>query len=161
MSSRRRHNRRVDDLPRRVRRSVETLDACSANPPLVRIGDYGDKYALDNTPEIDCASRWELCKGICCRLEFSLSQQDLDEGVVTWNRNRPYLRASGEQGRCVHQDCESGACGIYLQRPAPCRTYDCRSDKRIWIDFEARQVNPAILEPGWPGWIDEESEWPE
>ena len=41
-------------------------------------------------------------------------------------------------------------CGVYEQRPIPCRGYDCREDGRIWLDFERRVVNPAIHDPGWP-----------
>ena len=151
----------MDGLPSHIRRSVEILDACSANPPLVQIGEHGDKYALESAAEIDCASRWELCKGVCCHFAFPLSRQDLDEGVVAWNPKQPYMAAKGPDRRCVHQDCESGACGVYEQRPAPCRTYDCRNDERVWIDFEARRINPAIFDPGWPGWSNEGGDWPE
>jgi hypothetical protein len=33
---------------------------------------------------------------------------------------------------------------IYLQRPVPCRAYDCRDDKRIWTDFEKKVVSPEL-----------------
>jgi hypothetical protein len=32
------------------------------------------------------------------------------------------------------------------QRPLPCRGYDCRKDKRVWLDFENRIVNPDLDE---------------
>jgi hypothetical protein len=32
----------------------------------------------------------------------------------------------------------------------PCRAFDCRQDRRIWLDFEARIVNPLIERPDWP-----------
>lgn len=146
-------------LPPHVRRSIEILDASSRNPPLVQIADYGDKYALASS-EVDCASRWELCHGICCRFEFPLSKQDLEEGVIAWNPARPYVCAKGADRRCVHQDRETGGCGVYERRPAPCRTYDCRNDQRIWIDFEARKINPEIFEPTWPVTTEEDAEWP-
>ena len=149
------------NLPPHIRRSVAALDAASAPERLVQIGEYGDKYSLAQPAEIDCESRWELCHGICCRLEFPLSQQDLDEGVVEWNPSRPYVRACGPDKRCVHQHSETGACGVYELRPAPCRIFDCRNDERIWIDFEQRLINPEIFESTWPGWVAEESEWPE
>lgn len=151
----------LDKLALHVRRSVEVLDACSQNPPLVQIADYGDKYALETTAVVDCASRWELCRGICCRLEFPLSQQDLDEGVIAWNPARPYICAKGEDKRCVHQDGETGACGVYERRPAPCRTYDCSNDDRIWLDFQGRKINPRIFDSSWPAWSEEDGEWPE
>jgi hypothetical protein len=31
---------------------------------------------------------------------------------------------------------------VYEHRPAICRTYDCRKDPRIWIDFEKRIPAP-------------------
>ena len=33
--------------------------------------------------------------------------------------------------------------------PLPCRGYDCRKDKRIWLDFEQRIPNPAVERPDW------------
>ncbi len=32
----------------------------------------------------------------------------------------------------------------------PCRGYDCRNDKRIWLDFENKIVNPNIHRAEWP-----------
>ena len=34
--------------------------------------------------------------------------------------------------------------------PPPCRAFSCRDDERIWLDFEAMAVNPAIHDPLWP-----------
>jgi Fe-S-cluster containining protein len=46
-----------------------------------------------------------------------------------------------ENGRCVCMT-DGGACSIYEQRPGACRAYDCRRDRRVWIDFEARIPAP-------------------
>ena len=54
------------------------------------------------------------------------------------------------EGRCVHLDGETHRCGVYAQRPIPCRAYDCRRDARVWIDFENRIPNPAVRRPDWP-----------
>jgi hypothetical protein len=32
----------------------------------------------------------------------------------------------------------------------PCRAYDCRKEKKIWLDFENGIVNPEIYHPDWP-----------
>jgi Putative zinc- or iron-chelating domain len=58
--------------------------------------------------------------------------------------------ARGADHYCAHLDRETHRCGVYAQRPIPCRGYDCRKDTRIWLDFEARVVNPLINEPDWP-----------
>ena len=100
----------------------------------VELAAVPDKYALEGLPEIDCAARLPLCKARCCTLRFVLSAQDLDERVARWNYARPYTIAHGPNGYCVHN--EGGGCTIHERRPAACRLYDCRRDRRIWIDFD-------------------------
>jgi Fe-S-cluster containining protein len=107
-----------------------------------------DKYALTELPDVPCAELIPLCRGRCCTLHFPLSKQDLNERVVKWQYARPYIIRQGEDGYCVHNDRATKGCGVYEHRPATCRTYDCRKDKRIWVDFERRipVVDPR-LEP--------------
>jgi Fe-S-cluster containining protein len=107
----------------------------------VAVGPSVDKYTLQS-PAIPCAELVSICKARCCRLDFPLSFQDLDEGVVRWNYGRPYHIRKGDDGRCVHSVAETGACGVYAQRPAICRTYDCRNDTRVWLDYEKRIPAP-------------------
>jgi hypothetical protein len=115
----------------------------------------GSKYAFAGATGIDCESRVELCGAACCKLPFALSREDVEEGVIRWDLGRPYVIAQQSDGRCVHMDGGTHRCGVYAQRPIPCRGYDCRHDERIWLDFDARVVNPAIHEPGWPGSLQE------
>jgi hypothetical protein len=103
-----------------------------------------DKYDFKGGPVIDCENRIQLCKGACCRLRFPLSPQDLEEGIVKWNLAYPYLIARGDDGYCSHLERGSCRCTIYEHRPLPCRTYDCRNDKRIWEDFDNRVVSPDL-----------------
>ncbi|MDQ2808730.1 MAG: YkgJ family cysteine cluster protein [Chloroflexota bacterium] len=113
----------------------------------VLIGDKPDKYGTQyTTAEIDCAARYHLCKGACCRLHFLLTRQDLDEGVVRWDYSRPYLNAQRADGYCTHNEPTTLRCTIYEQRPTVCRQFDCRHDPRIWVDFAARIPNPALAE---------------
>jgi len=110
-----------------------------------------DKYAPETTSLVDCENRIHLCKACCCKLWFALSVQDLEERIVRWNYAQPYAIARGEDGYCMHQEC-TGAhrCGVYGNRPLTCRTYTCKDDKRIWLDFEGRVINPGILSQDWP-----------
>lgn len=114
----------------------------------VRIDEQtGDKYSLgDQEMTVDCQARWPICQGICCRLEFALSVQDIEEGIVRWNLSQPYLDRKGEDGLCVHQDRATHRCTVYEQRPAICHIYSCQEDKRIWLDFERRIMNPAMFQ---------------
>lgn len=108
----------------------------------VLVDNTVDKYGLKELAQIDCKSRLDLCKARCCRLTFPLSFQDLDEGIVKWNYSNPYLIRQKDNDYCMHHDCDSRLCLVYENRPATCRTYDCRNDKRIWIDFERRIPAP-------------------
>jgi Fe-S-cluster containining protein len=102
----------------------------------VLLNDVADKYLLTNLPIIDCHNRLPSCKARCCTLGFPLSVQDLDEHVVKWDYGRPYHIRLSEDAYCVHNDSTGRICRIYDQRPAVCRSYDCRKDERIWKDFD-------------------------
>ncbi len=110
-----------------------------------------DKYAFNQEVEIDCPSRVHLCHAACCRLPFALSRQDIREGIILWDLGQPYVIAHGEDGYCRHMDRGTCGCTVREHRPVPCRAYDCRQDKRIWLDFENIIVNPDINRADWPG----------
>jgi hypothetical protein len=115
-----------------------------------------DKYAFTGGVAIDCENRVHLCHAACCKLPFALSRQDVEEGIVRWEFSTPYLIAHGKDGYCQHLDREKKCCSIYAHRPLPCRSYDCRNDRRIWLDFENGVVNPKIDDPDWPQCLEEE-----
>jgi len=109
-----------------------------------------DKYATDEEIVIDCAGRVAFCRAACCRLGFALSRQDVKEGVVRWDMEKPYLIARSADGSCAHLDRPSLGCSVWTHRPAPCRAFDCRRDRRIWLDFEKKIPNPDITRADWP-----------
>ena len=109
-----------------------------------------DKYTFTDVAEIDCARYVHLCKAACCRLPFALSKQDIREGIVLWDLGQPYFIAHGKNGYCTHLYGEERRCGVHPHRPVPCRGYDCRQDKKIWLDFENQTINPDILKNDWP-----------
>jgi hypothetical protein len=108
----------------------------------VQVSDLYDKYSMPDLPEIDCAELIPICKARCCKLYFFLSFQDLNEGVVEWDYGLPYQIRKRADGYCVHCEGETHACQVYAHRPGNCRSYDCRKDKRIWLDFEKRIPAP-------------------
>jgi hypothetical protein len=118
------------------------------------------KYAFDGGAEIDCEARLPLCGAACCRLPLALSPEDVREGVIRWELGRPYLIAREDDGYCTHMERGTHRCGVYAQRPIPCRGYDCRQDARIWLDFDARVVNPRLDDPDWPDCLADEGDGP-
>lgn len=109
------------------------------------------KYDVPDPVSIDCENRVQLCKAACCRLSFALSKEDVEEGVVRWNLGHPYFIARTSDGCCAHLDPSSRSCGVYEQRPIPCRKYDCRTDERVWLDFDKKVPNPRVGDADWPG----------
>ena len=120
------------------------LDALQGERSRVKLVPGGGKRAVIS-PDIDCAARMHLCKGRCCALTVTLSREDLDEGRLRWDVMDPYvLTKNPTTGYCANMARDGGCC-VYEDRPSTCRTYDCRRDPRVWIDYDARL--PAPLAP--------------
>ena len=111
--------------------------------------DEVDKYSLPEEVKIDCEKRLHLCRAACCMLAYPLSTQDIKEGI-RWSLGKPFLNARGADGYCVHWERQTSKCNIYEHRPAVCRQYDCRNDRRIWLDFEKMIINPDLFGGGSP-----------
>jgi Fe-S-cluster containining protein len=124
----------------------------------VAMQDFGvSKYRFQHASEVDCENRVHLCRAACCKLPLALSKEDVQESVVCWELDQPYMIAHAAEGYCVHMDREAHRCGVYEQRPIPCRGYDCSKDERIWLDFENKVVNPRIHDPEWPACLEVET----
>ena len=112
--------------------------------PKVELALIRDKHAVPSPP-IDCASLIHLCHARCCSFRVKLSPDDLGEGILRWDLQDPYVLARGADGYCTHLR-ETG-CECYDARPATCREYDCREDRRVWIDFAQKIPAPPIGDP--------------
>lgn len=133
----------AEELEARIASHREEL----AKSPEIKLSKGPDKYACEQV-DIDCRPRLHLCRAACCTFKFFLAVQDLDEGVVKWDYSHPYWIRQGADGYCIHIEPEALVCLIHPYRPYTCRLYDCRQDKRIWIDFEGRIPNPELSQLG-------------
>jgi Fe-S-cluster containining protein len=109
----------------------------------IRVDREGSELA--GTP-VDCEARMHACHAVCCRLRFPLTVEEVEGGLMKWDLGRPYFNRHGSDGYCVQCDSGTHACGIYEQRPAPCRQYSCADDKRIWKDFDAMVINQEWID---------------
>jgi len=132
----------IHELEQRKEEVVASLEKVRAEQAAVQLTETPDKYDQAHEVSVDCAERIAICQGICCKMWFTLSVQDLSEGIVRWNYGMPYAIAQGEDGLCVHLDREQFTCTIYPNRPLICRSYDCRNDARVWKDYEQKLFNP-------------------
>lgn len=126
-------------LIEKLRKRVEV-----ARKTVVELSSVEDKYAVTGEP-IDCETRLPLCQGRCCSFTVQLSRQDLEEGELTWDIDQPYQLPRLADGYCANLGREDGHCQRYEHRPATCRSYSCREDRRVWLDFDARI--PAPMPP--------------
>jgi Fe-S-cluster containining protein len=132
-----------EEYERRRQRELDVHVERLRERPVARMEKAIDKYAIDDLPDVDCASILPICKAACCRLTVCLSAQDLDERIFNWDYGKPYQIRKRDDGYCNHSHPETRGCTVYQHRPATCRTYDCREDKRIWADFEKRILRTA------------------
>ena len=110
----------------------------------VELSGVDDKYVVEGEP-VDCESRLELCQARCCSFGVVLSRQDVEEGELSWEIDRPYRLPRAADGYCVNLGRDDAHCQRYEHRPATCRSYSCKEDRRVWLDFEARI--PAPMPP--------------
>jgi Fe-S-cluster containining protein len=119
----------------------------------IKIQVFNDKRSLAS-PDVDCATLMPLCKGRCCAMAVSLSREDLREGRLQWDLSDPYtLARDPDTGYCQYM-ARDGGCQAYHDRPSTCRTYDCRRDPRVWLDYDRRipaPLSPKLIPLGeWP-----------
>ena len=131
--------------PEEFEERVEAHRKEMSGNPQVMLNKMPDKYSAEGKVILDCASRVELCKAACCTFRFYLTPQDLDERIVKWDYGNPYWVRCRADGYCMHCDPDSLTCEVHEQRPYTCRSYDCRQDKRVWVDFEKRIPSPDLL----------------
>jgi Fe-S-cluster containining protein len=126
-------------------------------PSVVRLSVVQDKRAVPSA-DIDCASFLHLCKGRCCAMRVSLSEEDLAERRLEWDLQQPYLlRRDPDHGYCSYLG-HGGRCAVYDDRPATCRQYDCRDDPRVWIDWERKLPAPLPWNLVPEAWLPDDDE---
>jgi Fe-S-cluster containining protein len=127
---------------------VKTEMAKKKDYPSANVAMRVDPESADETPfvPVNCAERIHICKAVCCKLHFALSQGEIESGKVKWDLGQPYYIRQETNGFCTHNNRETGGCGIYPDRPRICRTYSCAHDERIWKDFENMELNHEWLE---------------
>ena len=137
----------IETFVQQVRQeSVEKQE--TAHPDLsIRVdGEGGDDY----TP-VNCEERWPVCKAVCCKLDFALNANEIEEGHVRWDMGRPYFIRHEENGFCTHLNLKTKCCGVYGHRPGVCKKYSCAKDTRIWKDFEKMELNQEWLDANLKG----------
>jgi hypothetical protein len=122
--------------------------AMSAIPP-IRLAPNVDKYDPELPVRLPCADKMHACQAACCHMVFALSAQDLQEGGIRWDLYMPYQIARRPDGACVHLG-DDLRCTIHDRRPAICRAFDCRKDRRIWDDFDRAVRSTGTPDAGTP-----------
>jgi Fe-S-cluster containining protein len=136
--------RRFERAAASARSELETRGETASPGVALR---FDGEISPDAVTPVDCERRMPICHAVCCRLNFALTADEVEGGAAKWDLGQPYFIRQNATGACVHNDPNSGACGIYAERPGVCKRYTCANDERIWSDFEKMELNQA--------WIDE------
>ncbi|WP_455211992.1 YkgJ family cysteine cluster protein [Kaarinaea lacus] len=97
-------------------------------------GIYGVEDAHAPDSNFPCGNYLNQCRAKCCTLIFALTKQEVNRGLVQYNKQKPFFIARDADGYCPHLDRQSLQCKIYHNRPLRCRQYDCRNDRNVWPD---------------------------
>ncbi|WP_430413056.1 YkgJ family cysteine cluster protein [Kordia sp.] len=100
----------------------------------------------DDFVPVNCEERLHICKGVCCKLNFALSVEEIEGGKSKWDLGQPYYIRQKSTGYCTHLDENKQCCSIYNDRPKVCKKYSCANDTRIWKDFETMELNTEWIE---------------
>jgi Fe-S-cluster containining protein len=123
------------------------LNKVRADRSTVFLAMFPDKRKVVG-PDIDCPSLIHLCKARCCSYSVTLSPQDIAENRLRWELYEPYRLAKDRTtGYCRYLRADAG-CSAYEDRPATCRLYDCREDRRVWLDWDNKIPAPMPDDAG-------------
>ena len=45
-----------------------------------------------------------VCQAVCCKLDFALTADEVENGVLRWDLGRPYLIRHEADGWCAHNE---------------------------------------------------------
>ncbi len=96
---------------------------------------YGDEDPDEAEADVPCGSVIHLCKAKCCSFIFALTKEEVAQGLIKTNPDKPYFIARDKDKYCPHLDRNTLACGVWENRPLRCRRYDCRDfAEDVWTD---------------------------
>ena len=91
-------------------------------------GIYGDESDNEADSDFPCGRFTHLCKAKCCTFIFALTKDEVREGKIQYNQDKPFFIARDKDGYCPHLDRQNWQCKVHDYRPLRCRRYDCRKD---------------------------------
>ena len=103
---------------------------------------------IQSTRLLDCDIGRRLgCRSFCCRLLVRLKEHERTEYDPSTKRLKGFVDKY-PNGKCVHQDEQTGLCKNWKNRPSICREYDCNND--IMLQVVMRSSGDSLA-----GWIKE------
>ena len=97
--------------------------------------------------DLDCSAHYPQCEAACCTsFNVFLTAEEAASNKYLWDLAMPYRLLVDDDGMCVYFDAVNFKCTIWKDRPASCRNFDCRTDGRVWEDYEGRRVSLMMME---------------
>ena len=95
-------------------------------------GIYGDEDPGVPDADFPCERYTDRCKAKCCTFIFALTPQEVEQGLIAYNQERPFFIARDADGYCPHLDRATYRCTVWESRPLRCRRYECSEDPEVW-----------------------------
>jgi len=128
----REENQKLPEIPEEERQRI-----VSALIKMMEMGMgavYGDEDDGVPDAQVDCDALMSRCRAKCCTLTFALTKEEVGEGKIRHNPERPYFIARDEDGYCPHLERSTFRCSVWEDRPLRCRRYSCANDPIVWPD---------------------------
>ena len=56
---------------------------------------YGVEEPGEPDADVDCSARLSKCRAVCCTMHFALTKQEVADGRILHNTQRPYFKREG------------------------------------------------------------------
>jgi Fe-S-cluster containining protein len=97
---------------------------------------YGDEDENEKPALVDCEPRLKLCRAVCCSFHFALTKKEAQGKKIAYNQKKPFFIKRENDGYCTHLERSTLRCSIWTERPERCRKYDCRTDPKVWENWQ-------------------------
>jgi len=125
----------------------QTLSAHRAQTPTTAPKLSPAAHDPTEPDDLDCRAHHPVCGAACCSaFNVFLTPEEAAQGRYLWDVSAPYRILADAHGTCVYFDHAQLGCTIWQERPMSCRTFDCRTDGRVWDDYPARRLSTQSLE---------------
>lgn len=91
----------------------------------------------------DCPSCWSVCHAVCCRTAVvPLADEEIKTGRFRTMKHQGAVVLERTEEGCVY--LKDNGCGIYKDRPAACRAFDCSQHRWRMLPLDMKRADAPL-----------------